>query len=153
LTVVCVVGAGGGVERGVLDALDRLQRVGDGGAAAGDRGERAGGGGGGQHRLQAGGGAAGADRERQMPGGPREGGEAGAVAAEGPVERLLGGDERYAEGLGHGDGGVLFRAVGVVGVEVGDEEAVVAVRAERVVEERGRRRRVALTGLVGHVGV
>ena len=61
----------------------------------------------------------------------------GVVAAVDPIEQLLVGDQGHASGLRGGDDRLVRRLrSGVVVVDVDPEGAVVAERADRVVEKR-----------------
>ena len=130
------VGAGGRVERDVVGAADGPGGGGDRRPGALDARERARRSLDREHRLQAVGSGAGLDGELQHVAAEPEAGEDGHVAAVQPGQHLLRRDDRDAAGLGGGDDRVRAGVLRRVGVHVRREDAVVALRPERAVEQR-----------------
>jgi hypothetical protein len=130
------VGARGGVEHAVVDALDGAPGHGHARAVARQLGQVAGPGGHGDHRLEAARSGARGHAELQLSAVVAEVPEGGVVAPVEPVEHLDRRDDGHAARLGLGHDVVGAGVVVVVGVHVGGEDAVVAVGAQGAVEER-----------------
>ena len=93
-------------------------------------------------------------REAQGVARPRDVAERRSVAAIQPRQHLAGRDHWHAACLSRRNNS-FGRIIGVavaVGVQVGGERAVVALRSERLVEQRVDMEWVALPRLVGHLG-
>ena len=105
------------------------------------------------HRLQAAGAGAGREAEGHLAAGAVEGDalEGRAVAAVDPGQQLARRDDGHPACLRRGDERVRVLVVRDVGVHVGGEDAVEALRTQRAVEQRGRLGGDRLVGLVGEL--